>query len=311
MAEPGQEAADQEIGEIVRQMVVQQLGVDADAATIAAVESVDWPDACLGVSQPDVMCAQVITPGYRVVIEVNGDQYEYHTDATGQQIVLASAPEAQVGDLVLGWQQTSDTCKELRIGSEGLAFGPCLGRMMAGRLVVPEREQELQMFLERYAPFEADTPAGAVTFAGQGTAEASEAEQRMIAEWARQAQLEAESGRSGASWGLGIAWHREGGIAGFCDDLTAYVTGQVYAASCRTEPAATVAQRFLTEAELLQLYRWVDTFAAFEEVQSDGNVPDAMTTRLVFSGGGEEVAGAGTKQAIADFAATLYAGLTS
>lgn len=167
------------------------------------------------------------------------------------------------------------------------------------------------MFLDQYAPFEADTPAGMVTFVGQGMAEASEAEQRMIAEWARQVQLEAESGRSGASWGLGIAWHREGGIAGFCDDLTVYVTGQVYAASCRTEPAATVAQRFLTEGELSQLYRWIDTFAAFEEVQSDGDVPDAMTTRLVFSGAGEEAAGVETKQAIADFAATLYTELTS
>lgn len=94
MAEPGQDATGQEIGEVVRQMAAQQLGVDAEAVAVVAVESVDWPDACLGVSQPDVMCAQVITPGYRVVIEVNGDQYEYHTDATGGQILLASEPES-------------------------------------------------------------------------------------------------------------------------------------------------------------------------------------------------------------------------
>jgi hypothetical protein len=63
MPEPGLDAASEEIAGVVRQMVMQQLGVDADAVTVAAVEAVDWPDACLGVSRPDVMCAQVITPG--------------------------------------------------------------------------------------------------------------------------------------------------------------------------------------------------------------------------------------------------------
>lgn len=94
MQEPSADSAADQVAGAVRQMVMQQLGVDADAITIASVEAVDWPDACLGVSQPDVMCAQVITPGYRVVIEANGQRYEYHTDATGGEIVLANAPQA-------------------------------------------------------------------------------------------------------------------------------------------------------------------------------------------------------------------------
>jgi hypothetical protein len=283
--------------------------VDADAITIASVEAVDWPDACLGVSLPDVMCAQVITPGFRVVIEANGQQYEYHTDATGGQIVLANAPQAQVGDLWIDWQQTQDTCQALQIGSAGLAFGPCMGRMMSGRLLTPEREQELRTFLETYAPFRADTPAGVINFTGTGRGEATLAEQRMIAEWARQVRLEAESGRSGASWGLAFAWHREGGIAGFCDDLTVYVTGLVYAASCKNQSATALGQRFLTADELAQLYMWIDTYAQFEMKQSDGAVADSMTTTLIFSGAGEQTADAATQQAIADFAAALYTGM--
>jgi len=38
---------------------------------------------------------------------------------------------------------------------------------------------------------------------------------RAVAEWARLIFDVAESGRSGAAWGLALSWHREGGIAGF------------------------------------------------------------------------------------------------
>jgi len=300
----------EQVGMTVRQMLMQQLGADIDEVTLVSVEPVEWPDACLGVSLPDVMCAAVITPGYRVILEANGEQYEYHTDITGSNIVLAAAPEPTIGDVLLEWQQTDVTCQSLVIGAEGLAFGPCMGRMMQGQLAPPEREQELAYFVQTYAPFQADTPAGAVAFNGQGTAEATPAEQRMIAEWARQARLEAESGRSGASWGLAFAWRREGGIAGFCDDLTVYVTGQVYASSCRQDPPTTVAQRMMTADELAQVYKWVDTFAPFEYEHTDPAQADAMTIRLVFSGAGEQEAGAADQQAILDFAGQLYAELT-
>jgi hypothetical protein len=48
---------------------------------VQTAESVDWPNACIGVEKPDTMCAEVITPGYRVIFEVNGTLYTYHTDA--------------------------------------------------------------------------------------------------------------------------------------------------------------------------------------------------------------------------------------
>jgi hypothetical protein len=59
----------------------------ADGITLNGAGFVEWPDACLGVSQPDVACAEVITPGYRVLLEANGLLYEYHTD-TGSRAVL-------------------------------------------------------------------------------------------------------------------------------------------------------------------------------------------------------------------------------
>ena len=56
-----------------------QLGIAADAFTVRSVERVEWNDASLGCGRPGQMYAQVITPGYRIVLEANGQSYEYHT----------------------------------------------------------------------------------------------------------------------------------------------------------------------------------------------------------------------------------------
>jgi hypothetical protein len=44
-----------------------------------SVEAVNWPDASLGCPQPDMMYAQVVTPGQRIVLEAGGQTYEYHS----------------------------------------------------------------------------------------------------------------------------------------------------------------------------------------------------------------------------------------
>ena len=69
--------------------LAQQLNVDPDTIVVVSNEQVDWPDACMGIQTPDVMCAQVITPGYKIILEVDGKQYEYHTNASGSVVRLA------------------------------------------------------------------------------------------------------------------------------------------------------------------------------------------------------------------------------
>ncbi|TLN24276.1 hypothetical protein FDZ74_03030, partial [bacterium] len=60
-----------------RQALAAELDLAHDLlVSVLSVEEVEWPDSCLGVSQKDVMCAQVITPGYRVVLEYAGKRYE-------------------------------------------------------------------------------------------------------------------------------------------------------------------------------------------------------------------------------------------
>lgn len=66
--------------------LVEAKGLGADEISVVSVEAVEWNDACLGLAGPDEMCAQVITPGYRIILEANGEQSEFHTDATGQTV---------------------------------------------------------------------------------------------------------------------------------------------------------------------------------------------------------------------------------
>jgi hypothetical protein len=63
-------------------------GAGADAALVEA-EAVLWPDACLDAAEPGEICAQVVTPGYRIIIERGGQPTEYHTDLRGNVRTLS------------------------------------------------------------------------------------------------------------------------------------------------------------------------------------------------------------------------------
>jgi|GEM_PF-3707862 len=48
--------------------------------TVVSVVAVDWPDTSLGCPQEGLLYAQVITPGFMVLLSHDGKQYTYHTD---------------------------------------------------------------------------------------------------------------------------------------------------------------------------------------------------------------------------------------
>jgi hypothetical protein len=66
-----------------------QLGIGVNAVTIEIVQPMQWPDACLGVAQPDKACAQVVTPGYQVNLKANGQSLVFNTDQDGKQVIEA------------------------------------------------------------------------------------------------------------------------------------------------------------------------------------------------------------------------------
>jgi hypothetical protein len=58
-----------------------QLSIDVDQIELLGAQTVEWGDTSLGCPQPGTTYAQVITPGFRIVLEAEGKRYEYHTDA--------------------------------------------------------------------------------------------------------------------------------------------------------------------------------------------------------------------------------------
>jgi 7,8-dihydropterin-6-yl-methyl-4-(beta-D-ribofuranosyl)aminobenzene 5'-phosphate synthase len=100
-----------------------------------------------------------------------------------------------------------------------------------------------------------------------------------------------------------LTWHREGGIAGFCDDLVVYADGQVAISLCKdSQPKA---PKSLSSEQMEQLRRWVETYQSFEFEQRDEAVADGMAIRMTFAGKGSQEATKADKQAMLAFAAAL------
>jgi len=74
-------AGAQDVVRLALEDLAQKLGLAPEAIRLVSVEAVEWSDTSLGCPQPGMMYAQVITPGFLVVLEANGKQYAYHTDA--------------------------------------------------------------------------------------------------------------------------------------------------------------------------------------------------------------------------------------
>jgi hypothetical protein len=69
-------------------------GVDPAAVTVVSAESVTFPDGGLGCPEPGMMYTQVLTPGYRVVVEADGREYDYRASAKGEAIRWCESPPA-------------------------------------------------------------------------------------------------------------------------------------------------------------------------------------------------------------------------
>ena len=69
-----------------RQDLAARLEQAPEDVQVVSVTPTEWPDACLGAGEEDEVCAEVITPGYEVVLRLNQTQYTYRTDQTGTNV---------------------------------------------------------------------------------------------------------------------------------------------------------------------------------------------------------------------------------
>lgn len=60
--------------------LTRQIGVSPDQITLVSMEAKEWSDTALGCPQEGMMYAQVITPGFLMILSAQGQPYEYHTD---------------------------------------------------------------------------------------------------------------------------------------------------------------------------------------------------------------------------------------
>ncbi len=80
--------------ERAKEDLAQATGAASDAITVLSAEEVEWSDTSLGCPEPDAMYAQVITPGYLIVLETGGATYEYHSGADPEGPLLHCTLEA-------------------------------------------------------------------------------------------------------------------------------------------------------------------------------------------------------------------------
>lgn len=173
------------------------LGISEENITLVSIEAVDWPDGCLGIQEEGVMCTQVITPGFQILVEANGREVEYRTNEDGTQI----------------------------------------------------------------------RPATVL-----------------------------------------MRWKREGGIAGFCDYVTVYLSGEVHKSSCKSgEYVEERVSNILSEAAIAKLDEWVQEYGAVNIDASDPKgVSDRMVVTLEFMGlGDQETISSANEKELLEFAQLL------
>ncbi len=75
-----------EVEEAALMAVSDETGIAVEDMEAVDVERSEWPDACLGLGEPDEVCAQVITPGWQVTILAEGEEYVVRTDDFGEEV---------------------------------------------------------------------------------------------------------------------------------------------------------------------------------------------------------------------------------
>jgi len=72
------------------ELMAEWLGVPATDFSVADAEALVWPDGCIGIPRPLLLCTQVLTPGARVVLADRfGGLHEAHSNADGSAVAWA------------------------------------------------------------------------------------------------------------------------------------------------------------------------------------------------------------------------------
>ncbi len=118
----------------------------------------------------------------------------------------------------------------------------------------------------------------------------------------------AVGGGSGGGDGDAIlTWSREGGFAGFCDQLVVDDGGIAVATRCGRREPEEVGRCRLDADERAKLARWYAELASFSWQRTDPATADAMTIRLHLTGRGDREVTPNERQRMLEVASDLFA----
>lgn len=260
------------------------LNLPADQITLISTEPVTWPDGCLGVDRPGMMCTQALVEGYRIIFEAGGREYEVRTNESGSAVVIASGLEiSSMIETVLIRQLAENLGLEEAdisvVSNEAVEFpDACLGVLMqdvmCAEVLTPGRIIVLESDDIQY--------------------EYRVSEDGMLIQPAT----------------IALTWARDGGIAGFCDRLTVFLSGEVHGNRCTSQTDGTMGTfpSLLTEEQREQFDEWVSQYGAVSIDASDPQgVSDRMTVTLFFFGRGERTSlTSSDSRDLMEFAQTIY-----
>jgi hypothetical protein len=70
----------QDLIEKTKDDLANRLATTKEEISLIEVTGVEWSDSSLDCPQPGMEYLQVITPGYRILLQTNNQFYEYHTN---------------------------------------------------------------------------------------------------------------------------------------------------------------------------------------------------------------------------------------
>ena len=72
--------AQQQVALVVEDLRQRLRLSDASSIIVASVQEIEWGDTSLGCPKEGMVYAQMIAPGYTILLQATGTTYEYHTD---------------------------------------------------------------------------------------------------------------------------------------------------------------------------------------------------------------------------------------
>jgi hypothetical protein len=263
---------------------IQALGLPADQVKLVSIEAVEWPNGCLGVTHLGMMCTQQVVPGFRIILEANGKQYEFHTNLEATVVSPSNGPAVLVPAAIVA------VVKPMLASALGI---PESAITVASTQIIEWPDNCLGNAVPGTACGQVVTPGYLVTLEANGQ------------QYEYHTNGDASVVKPGS---LALSWQRTGGIAGFNDNLLVYLSGEVYGSWAGGSKDSQLSA--LTADQQAQLKDWLAKFGTVSiNHQDPANASDAMSVSFTLIGSGSAQPTEAEQQAMLDWSQTVLSSL--